>query len=174
MRNVAEYGHIDGARFVVLIQCETEIRSAGLFGGDSVERREGVDEMLGVFTARVILYSEVINNQTGDNRTGSMGEETRSLFCLYATVPGKDRTRFCGKNFDGDSYVFVMVHGSVDVDRLEILLVDGTLFKRHLAVVMSAVGALASPGYWMKLPAAVQQIRMVSAFSSRTEAATRV
>jgi hypothetical protein len=44
--------------------------------------------MLGVLVARV-LYYEVINNQTEDGGTGSMGEETGSVLCLYVIVSGE-------------------------------------------------------------------------------------
>jgi hypothetical protein len=54
--------------------------------------REGRDvellEMLGVFVASV-LDSDIINNQTEENGTGSMGEETTSVLCLHATVLGE-------------------------------------------------------------------------------------
>jgi hypothetical protein len=100
-----------------------------------------------VFAARV-LYSKVINNQTEDNGTGSMGEETKGVFCLYVTALGEmldesivDELASLGKTVyaladfdenmsvvdeglelvlfhatgrndsDGDSCVFVMVHG---------------------------------------------------------------
>jgi hypothetical protein len=33
--------------------------------------------------------SEVICNQTEDNGTGSIGEETRNMLCLYVTVLGE-------------------------------------------------------------------------------------
>jgi hypothetical protein len=41
-----------------------------------------------VFAARV-LYFDVISNQTEDNGTDSMGEETRSVLCLYVSVLGE-------------------------------------------------------------------------------------
>jgi hypothetical protein len=55
-------------------------------------REEGRDvellEMLGVFVASA-FDSDIINNQTKDNGTGSIGEETTSVLCLDATVLGE-------------------------------------------------------------------------------------
>jgi hypothetical protein len=78
--------------------------------------------------------------------------------------------RDAGRNdFDGDSHVLVMVHRSVQVEVYEVdrlaLRVDRTLLKRHLAVVMSAVGVLTSPGDWMRLPLTMKRIRLVLNFS---------
>jgi hypothetical protein len=122
--------------------------------------------MLGVFAARV-LYAEFINNQTEDNGTGGMGEETRTLLCQYVTVlvgmldesivderasMGKTVYAFADldenmsvvdeglelvllhdagwNDFDGDSHIFVIVSGSVqvkyfDVDRREFCIGSG-------------------------------------------------
>jgi hypothetical protein len=37
LRNVAGHGHVNGARFVVSIQHETEVTGVGPFGGDVIE-----------------------------------------------------------------------------------------------------------------------------------------
>jgi hypothetical protein len=44
--------------------------------------------MLDAFVAS-LLDSEIINKQTEDNGTGSMGEEARSMLCLDVTVLGE-------------------------------------------------------------------------------------
>ena len=66
------------------------IKGAGPLGGggDGVEWCDGVAEMLGVYAA-CVLYSEVINNQAGDHETGSMGEKTGGVICLYVIVLGE-------------------------------------------------------------------------------------
>jgi hypothetical protein len=80
---------------------------------------------------------------------------------------------------DGASYVLFMINGGVQVKSLMsivtnfVLGVDGTLLKRHLAVVMPAVGVLTSPTYWMKLPPTVNRMHLVSVFSGHTLATTR-
>lgn len=63
----------------VLIKSEAEGTGAGPLGSNGVGGLEGDGEMLGVFAAG-ILNSEIIVNQTEEDRTGSsmgsMGEET--------------------------------------------------------------------------------------------------
>jgi hypothetical protein len=86
--NVTGYGHVDGARFVVPLESETKVTGARPLGGDGEERLEGGGEMLGVVAAGV-LDSEVINNQTEHDGTGSMGEETVRVFCSYVAVLGE-------------------------------------------------------------------------------------
>jgi hypothetical protein len=68
--DVAGRGHIDAACAVsiVPIQCETEVRVAGPFGGDGVEGLRWRD--IGLVRDR---YSEIIDNPTED-RTRSMVE----------------------------------------------------------------------------------------------------
>jgi hypothetical protein len=83
--DVARHRHVEGARFVIPIESVTEVTGAGPFGGDGVELLEGVGEMLGVIVA-CVWDSEIINNQTEDNGTGDMGEETRSALCIYVII----------------------------------------------------------------------------------------
>ena len=57
------------------------------------------------------------------------------------------------KDFDGDSRVIRIFHESLMSIVMNFSLGAGrTLLKWRLTVVMSAVGALTSPGCWMRLP----------------------
>jgi hypothetical protein len=61
------------------------------------------------------------------------------------------------KDFDGDSRVIRLIHGSLRVESLVSIVinfaleVDRTRLKRRLTVVMSAVGAVTSPGCWIEV-----------------------
>jgi hypothetical protein len=86
--NVAKHGHQDGARCEVPIESETEVAVAGPFEGDGVEGLESGGKLLDVLVAGV-LDSEVITKQTEEDRTGSMGEDTGSVFCGCVTEFGE-------------------------------------------------------------------------------------
>jgi hypothetical protein len=61
---------------------------AGPFGGDGAEGLQGGSERLGVFVSGV-LDSEIIDNQTEEDRTDSMGEETGRMLCGHVAEFGE-------------------------------------------------------------------------------------
>jgi hypothetical protein len=69
---------------ILPIRSETEVTGARPCGGgvEGLEGLEGSGEMLGVFAAGV-LDSVIIDNQTEEDRTGNVDEETGSTFCGY-------------------------------------------------------------------------------------------
>jgi hypothetical protein len=78
---VAGHGHVHSARLVVPIELKVAVTVTGQVGGEGIERRNGINEMLGVFAA-CVLYSKIMNNQTEFDGKSSMGEETGSVLCL--------------------------------------------------------------------------------------------
>jgi hypothetical protein len=122
-----------------------------------------------------ILYAKVINNQTEYNGTRSMGEETGCMQfgetldeSIISKLAGMGKTvnasadldenvsvvdevlklvlLHAGRNdFDGDSHVLVLVHGSVevfDVDHHEGIRIEQAAVEEDDIVFISAVGVL--------------------------------
>jgi hypothetical protein len=83
--DAAGHGHVDGACGVVPTKSETELTGAGSFGGDGVDELEDRGEIVSVFAAGVSDF-EIIDNQTEEDRTGSMVEETGRMLCVRSRL----------------------------------------------------------------------------------------
>jgi len=86
--NVARHGHVDSAGDVVPLECHAKEAFAGPLGGDVIERRESVNEVLGMFLPN-ILDSKVVDDEAEGDGTGGMSEEAGSVFGGTVTVSGK-------------------------------------------------------------------------------------